>query len=75
MSYASAEPSAFRQRADQTSIEPGCELLDAKRRGARRSKLDRERDAVEPTADRGDSLRNALIQREARLHRARPLNE
>jgi len=73
MPWQSHPPSTSEQI--KTSIKPGRELLNAKHRGAHRSKLDRERNAVEPAADRGDSRRNALIQREARLHRARPLNE
>ena len=65
---------AARQQVE-TIVEPGRELFDPERRGARRRQLDRQRDAVETPANRRDRRRNVRVRRKLRLRRARPLDE
>ena len=66
---------AARREEPETVVEPGRESLYPKRRGARRRKLDRQRDAVEATTNSGDRGRRARVRRKVRRGGARPLDE
>jgi hypothetical protein len=66
-------PSASQQL--EAIVEAGGELLDAECRGARRRQLDRQRDAVEPPADRRDHRCTMPILRDMRPVRTRPNGE
>jgi hypothetical protein len=57
------------------SVEAGGERLDAKRGDARRSQLDRQRDAIKPPADRRDHVYNAPLRRKMRVFRPRSLDK
>src|SRR5260370_8667716 len=59
----------------ETVVEPGRRALYPKGGGACRRKLDCQRDAVEATTNSGDRGHTALVQRELRRRRARPLDE
>jgi len=59
----------------ETTVEPRCKLLDPERDGAGRGQLDRQRDAVEPPADRGDQRSSRVVCSEMRLRRARPVDK
>ena len=61
------EPEAF--------IEPRCERVDAKRRGACGRHFDRERDAVEPPADRRDDAGGSMVEVKMRVGSLRTLDE
>src|SRR5258708_359757 len=59
----------------ETVVEPGRKPLYPKGRGARRRKLDRQRDAVEATTNSGDRGRNACVRRKGWRGGAYPLDE
>ena len=67
-------PAAPREEPE-TVVEPGRKALYPKGRGARRRKLDCQRDAVEATTDSGDRGRNARVRGEMWRGRAGPLDE
>jgi hypothetical protein len=49
--------------------------FNSERGGARRRQLDRQRDAVEPPADRRDHDCTASVRRKMRLRRAQPFGK
>ena len=59
----------------ETVVEPGCEALYSKGCGARRRKLDRQRDAVEAPTNSADRGRNPRVRRKVWGGCARPLDE
>ena len=65
---------AAREQAE-TIAQPLRDLLDGQRAHARRGKLERQRDAVEPMADPGDRIGILLRDPESRLCRDRPVDE
>src|ERR1700744_3179256 len=59
----------------ETVVEPGRKALYAEGRGARRRKLDRQRDTVEATTNSGHRGRCACVGRKGWRGRACPLDE
>src|SRR5580704_608430 len=59
----------------ETVVEPGCNALYPQGRGARRSKLNCQRDAVEATTHPGDRGQIARARQEMWRGRAYPLDE
>ena len=61
---------------DPEAIVEVCgDLLNSEHGGARRRQLDRQRDAVEPPADRRDHRCTASVRRKMRLRRAQPVDK
>src|ERR1700732_4611659 len=65
---------AAREEAE-TVVEPGRKTLYPEGRGARRRKLDCQRDAIEATTDASDRGHNAAVRRKGWCGRAYPLDE
>ena len=59
----------------KTLVEQAHDLVDRKHRNSRGRELQRQRDAVEPDADRGDRAGTLLLQVEVRPVLARPIDE